>query len=268
VATVSDERIGRRGTSGPARAGTLVPASVACELDQSSPIATVRVTGRLDVTTAPQVRSALHETLCGQPTAIVVDLSGLAVDDDIALIALGALARAAAEWPGCPVLICAPAPEVRADLERIAVNRVAPVFDSRTAALAAAGKVPAVRRFSTLLAPAPGSVTVARTSVTDACDAWRLERLVDDAELVVTELVSNAVRHAYGDIELTVLVSNRFLHVSVRDGSPTAPRRVLPDPETGEGGRGLLLLDAVASGWGSRPLPSGKIVWATLRVRA
>jgi anti-anti-sigma regulatory factor/anti-sigma regulatory factor (Ser/Thr protein kinase) len=267
VATVADKRTGGRASSGAAGAESQAAAPIRCDLDPSSPVATVHISGRLDVATAAQVRGALHKILSGHPTAIVVDLSGLAVDDDIALTALSAFARAAAEWPGCRVLICAPAPDVRADLHRLAVHRVAPVYDNRTAALAAAQTVPPAHRYRTQLPPAPGSVTVARSVVAEACGAWRLERLVDDAELVVTELVSNAVRHAYGDIELVVTVTDLFLHVSVRDGSPTVPRRGLPDPETGEGGRGLLLLDAVASGWGSRPLPPGKIVWATLRAR-
>jgi anti-sigma regulatory factor (Ser/Thr protein kinase) len=84
---------------------------------------------------------------------------------------------------------------------------------------------------------------------------------------VVTELVSNAVRHAGGDLELMIALREHFLHVSVRDDSPDQPRRILADPGTGEGGRGLILLDAVATNWGSMPVPQGKVVWATLRIR-
>jgi hypothetical protein len=44
------------------------------------------------------------------------------------------------------------------------------------------------------------------------------------------------------------------------------PTRILPDLDTGRGGRGLILIDALAASWGSTPMPDGKVVWATLRL--
>src|SRR5205814_209534 len=82
----------------------------------------------------------------------------------------------------------------------------------------------------------------------EACQDWRLPiELSDDAEVVATELVSNAVRHAGDDdLVLSVALGRRFLHLSVRDGSAAPPIRLIPDPYNG-GGRGLIPIDALAS---------------------
>ncbi len=118
------------------------------------------------------------------------------------------------------------------------------------------------------LPPTPAGSAYARDLVNRACTAWQLPHLRDDAELIVTELVSNAVQHTTSErIDLAAIFRDRFLHLSVRDGSRHRPSYRLPDVDTGEGGRGLLLLDALCAGWGSTLLADGKIVWATVRIR-
>jgi anti-sigma regulatory factor (Ser/Thr protein kinase)/ABC-type transporter Mla MlaB component len=227
----------------------------------------LRMAGRLDLTTVVDLRTSLDKLLAQQPAAIVVDLSEVTVADDLALTAFTAFARAAAGWPGCPVLLSASTAHPRAMLDRMAVSRTLPVYSDPAEALAAADAMPAPRRYHRQLPATPAAAASARQVVAEACRAWGLAQLAGDAELVATELVANAVRHAAGsDLHLLVILRQRFVHVSVRDGSPQPPRRVLPDPETGEGGRGLILVDAVARGWGSTPIPDGKVVWATLSV--
>ena len=74
------------------------------------------------------------------------------------------------------------------------------------------------------------------------------------------------MRHAGDDdLVLSVALGRRFLHLSVRDGSAAPPIRLIPDPYNG-GGRGLILIDALASGWGTTQVSGGKVVWATLRL--
>lgn len=107
----------------------------------------------------------------------------------------------------------------------------------------------------------------ARNLVGTACRQWQLPAMVDDAALVVTELVANAVRHAGGPIQLQLALGEYFLHLAVRDGSADPPRQMLPDLENVNGGRGLLLVDAVSAAWGSSPTEDGKTVWAALRLR-
>jgi anti-sigma regulatory factor (Ser/Thr protein kinase) len=116
------------------------------------------------------------------------------------------------------------------------------------------------------LVSSPDAAASARGLVVAACRAWQLPGLTDDAKLVVTELVSNALRHGTGEIELALVLRERFLYLAVHDASPVPPMMTLPDPETGEGGRGLILVDAVAADWGSARTANGKYVWATLRI--
>lgn len=236
-----------------------------CALDQRPPHALVRLTGELDFATALGVRTVLHKALAGQPATIVVDLSGVSVEDDVVLTVFSAFARGAADWPGCPVILCGPSPPLRAALDRMAVTMFAPVHPDLAAALVAAGARPAPLRYRQRLPASPAAAAVARQLVAAACRAWQLRALAEDAELVVSELVSNAVRHTAGEIELAIVLHEHFLHLAVHDSSADPPRMTSPDPDSGEGGRGLLLVDAVTAGWGSTPTAAGKHVWATLR---
>jgi anti-sigma regulatory factor (Ser/Thr protein kinase) len=84
--------------------------------------------------------------------------------------------------------------------------------------------------------------------------------------LLLTELVTNAVRYAGGQISVRAGIRSDLLLVEVRDGSERMP--VLGDPHPdAEGGRGLLLVDRLADRWGAEPLPVGKRVWFELSLR-
>lgn len=87
---------------------------------------------------------------------------------------------------------------------------------------------------------------------------------VDTAVLLTSELVTNAVR--YGDIDeivMTVECGPDSIRVSVLDASPLPPR-LTTAPLDGVGGRGILMVDHMASGWGISPDGSGKSVWFRL----
>ena len=114
-----------------------------------------------------------------------------------------------------------------------------------------------------VLPPRASSASAAREIVTGRCAAWGLESLCDDAALVVTELVANAVRHAGTDIELRVQQILGGLRLEVRDGS-TRPLRPRPALSSDEGGRGLMLVDALANRYGVAGEPEGKRVWVEL----
>jgi anti-sigma regulatory factor (Ser/Thr protein kinase) len=109
----------------------------------------------------------------------------------------------------------------------------------------------------------PRSVGAARAAVQQSCQRWGYGKLCDDAKLIVSELVCNAVRHAGTDIELTLMSRREGLRMEVSDGStqPVRPRIASP---TDEDGRGLTLVDALASHHGVRRSTSGKTVWAEL----
>jgi hypothetical protein len=188
------------------------------------------------------------------------------IHDEVMLTVFAAFARTAAAWPGCAVLLCGLGQSLHAAVGRAVVGRLLPAYADRATALIAAGLLPAPYRFDERLRPGPPAVVDARHMVADACRVWELPLVVRDAELVVTELVSNAIRHGVGDVYLSVSRRRHFLHAAVHDANPALPRRREPDPDR-ESGRGLVILDAVTAGWGSTPADPGKIVWATIRLR-
>lgn len=85
-------------------------------------------------------------------------------------------------------------------------------------------------------------------------------RVVDVAVLITSELVANAVTHGPPPAGLWLGLYARHLRIEVGDSSPHPPRMVHPG-EIGTGGRGLLLVDRLATRWGYRPCEPGKVVW-------
>ncbi|MFF5188617.1 SpoIIE family protein phosphatase [Streptomyces sp. NPDC000345] len=106
----------------------------------------------------------------------------------------------------------------------------------------------------------PAAVSEARRTASRRLTEWGLAELSFTTELVVSELVTNAIRYAAGPIRLR-LIRERTLVCEVFDGGATAPHLRHPRT-TDEGGRGLLLVSQVTQRWGTRFLPEGKIIWA------
>jgi anti-sigma regulatory factor (Ser/Thr protein kinase) len=86
---------------------------------------------------------------------------------------------------------------------------------------------------------------------------------VDAASLLVSELVTNAIVHARTDVELRLLADDHMLRAEVSDGNPAFPSPRRPMGLAGTG-RGLLLMDDLASRWGVEPSGAGKTVWFEL----
>jgi anti-anti-sigma regulatory factor len=244
-----------------------VTADLECVPLNEPPLIVLTVGGELNLASAPRLRSAILKCLADQPTAIIVDAAALVVADDIHLTVFIALARQAAAWPSIPILVCAPPPEVAAALSRLGIDRhviiCASVREGRLRA--ARQELPPTLRDELL--PVVGSVRAARRLVEDACRRWRLPHLAPPAGLVVSELVANAVRHAGTSIELLVTRTGRHLHLAVRDLQPRLARLVGPAAEDQPGGRGLLIVEAIATHWGCIPTHDGKVTWASLAVR-
>ena len=109
-----------------------------------------------------------------------------------------------------------------------------------------------------------GSCARARQVVRAAAASWELsEDLVDDAQLVVTELVSNGIDHGEGPITLTVTRRAAGMLVEVHDLSEKQPLVRPVDPSSARG-RGMQLVQALSVSWGTTPDGRGKVVWAEL----
>ena len=108
----------------------------------------------------------------------------------------------------------------------------------------------------------PKSVGRAREYARVQLQNWGLEALVDTTELLVSELVTNALRYGEGEIRLRLLL-DRTLVCEVWDSGLVQPRRRRAR-DTDEGGRGLQLVGLLSAAWGSRRTPRGKTVWFEL----
>ncbi|NUL06161.1 SpoIIE family protein phosphatase [Streptomyces lunaelactis] len=113
-----------------------------------------------------------------------------------------------------------------------------------------------------LLPREPRSVGRARELARAQLLSWNLEALVDTVELLVSELVTNALRYGEGEIRLRLL-RDRTLVCEVWDAGLVQPRRRRAR-DTDEGGRGLQLVGLLSAAWGSRRTPRGKTVWFEL----
>lgn len=120
--------------------------------------------------------------------------------------------------------------------------------------------------FVAVLPAEPQSAQRARSMVLEACTRWDAGKVCADTELVVTELVANAVRHAGTAIvvrlvELTETPGGVRAEVSDSSTRPVRPRHA---GGLEESGRGLLLVDLLSRRWGETATESGKTVWAEI----
>ncbi|CAL9640519.1 ATP-binding protein [Streptomyces sp. enrichment culture] len=138
------------------------------------------------------------------------------------------------------------------------------------------GEVPAPMRWLDLPARR-GSVKTARDGVLERLVAWRVPRsLCDDALLIVSELVTNALVHAAGPrvvcgVRLSALEEGPLLRIEVHDYGlprPDTPPPRPPDPYA-ESGRGLLIVQELADAWGRgwSARTGGHVIWANLCLR-
>jgi anti-sigma regulatory factor (Ser/Thr protein kinase) len=125
------------------------------------------------------------------------------------------------------------------------------------------------------LNPVPEEARTARQFVRELLSGWGLGYLIDDAEIIIAELVVNAVRHglrspspaAPAPLRLCLLRRAGEVMLAVTDPSSEAPEPRTPE-WTGESGRGLQIVSALSYLWGWSPIEGrGKAVWAVLRHR-
>ena len=119
------------------------------------------------------------------------------------------------------------------------------------------------------LEPVRHAPRLARTFTAETLARWHLrDEDIEAVRLVVSELVTNALRHAptSRSISLELSCRERTVRVRVSDDSTAPPRRGRLQSWTAEGRRGVELVAALAERWGSEPRPGGKTVWCELRV--
>ncbi len=106
----------------------------------------------------------------------------------------------------------------------------------------------------------PAAVAPVRNACVRQLEDWGLGQIAFTAELVLSELITNAVRYGSEPIRVRLL-RDRTLICEVSDGSSTSPR-LRRAQATDEGGRGLFLVAQLVERWGTRYTPTGKVIWA------
>jgi anti-sigma regulatory factor (Ser/Thr protein kinase) len=114
------------------------------------------------------------------------------------------------------------------------------------------------------LAAHPRSAGEARRAVQASLSSWAVDDFSDDAALLVTELVTNAVRHVGSEVEVSVVLRPDALRVEVSDFSPVGAVEAISASSDAEGGRGLAIVEGLASRWGVITHSAGKTVWFEL----
>jgi anti-anti-sigma factor len=238
--------------------------------------------GELDLAAVPSLRQVLLRRLSEQPVAVICDLSGLeSVDSPCATVFATVANHPSSRWPETNLLLCCAQPAVSAVLGGLGALQYLPVHPTLEDALAQAVARPPYLRDELALAPSATAPATARRFVRNTCRRWRLdavedpnepmarrwvEELVDRAVLVASELVTNAVVHSKGPVRLRLELHKERLHLAVYDPSPRLlALAVDPGDLEAEGGRGLLIVDQLASSWGVHPSPGGgKAIWCVL----
>ncbi|WIM95714.1 anti-anti-sigma factor [Actinoplanes oblitus] len=237
-----------------------MPSEVRHLVDRGQSFPLVRLTGVLDAESAGPVRSTLLDVLAGQPEAVVVDVGGLRVPRHETLSVLREVRDATRDWPATRLALCC-----AEDGNGTAWESTGwPIWPDRDGAFASLGRPDAGRRVSLDLEPVVGAARRARELITETCLRWELSEVAGDACIVATEMVNNVVAHARTPMSVLLARHGETVSVAVRDGSPVLPRFTGPVAPTAYGGRGLLLIDAVAARWGRLALSGGKVVWAHL----
>ncbi|WP_051704940.1 MULTISPECIES: ATP-binding protein [unclassified Streptomyces] len=149
-----------------------------------------------------------------------------------------------------------------------------PVSWPSAPAAAAWGKQSVPTRVGLALAADPEHISTARRQVAAHLRCWDLDHLVDDATLITSELVTNAVLYGLAETIMVHLAkcgtaTDPQLLITVTDECPAEAMPEVASPASSdEHGRGLYILQCLASRWGTATGHGGKLVWATLAVDA
>ncbi|GII88550.1 hypothetical protein Ssi03_65400 [Sphaerisporangium siamense] len=117
------------------------------------------------------------------------------------------------------------------------------------------------RQATWVLVPDAAIVPMTRRRLRRRLASWGVGD-ADVAELLVSEVVTNAMRHSWGAV-MTLSLEHDTIRCEVQDTNPTLPR-VCEAHDGDEGGRGMYLMEALSTAWGSYRMSTGKVVWFEL----
>jgi hypothetical protein len=221
--------------------------------------------GLLDLSSYAALRDGLLKQAAAAPVALLVRLGqDFEAASPAMLSVFTTVWMKVSAWPDVPVVLIAETEQHRHDLNRSGITRRITTAPDLISAVELAQEQPLrrLRKFTlpgTLVAP-----LMARDAVREVCETWELPDLTEDAVIVVSELVDNAIRHARTESVLRVELRPSGLSLAVTDGSPKPAALTAARPDA-PGPRGLELVDRASLAWGVMPaFGGGKVVWAVL----
>jgi hypothetical protein len=208
-----------------------------------------------------KVNREIQLALADEPRGVVCDLSAvLGPVEHVAVEMLATAGRHVRDWPGIPVGVACPDPQVREALKAHPLGRHLIVTDSLFSAISAVLGAPTLAVKRLRLAPHPTAPRASGNFVTRTLRDWQLDQVVPFASLVVSELVASSSVNAGTDIDVSVVWNLGTLRLAVRDHGPG-----LPGASSDLDGRGLTVVAGLARAFGVLPTASGgKVVWAML----
>jgi hypothetical protein len=213
------------------------------------------------------LRRAVLLALAEDPRAVVCDLSAVVDGSDAdARVLMAAVGQPVRDWPAVPLAMSCPDPVLRRRLRRQPMSEHVLLRVTLPQASAAAGRSAPPTTVRLQLAPSATASRLARDFVSRTCLDWGLVQGIGSACLVVSELVTNGLRHDVTDLDLALARHGGILRLALRDNSAEPARQQLPDLES-VSGRALALVGACSRAWGVLPTADGgKVVWAVLEV--
>ncbi|MCH6167823.1 ATP-binding protein [Pseudonocardia alaniniphila] len=247
--------------------GGVVVSGILNRLEVRDDHALVELTGVLRLGTMADVRRLLIKLLADHER-LLIDLSRIRLEWEPAVQVFPSVLTDAGGWPAARLVLFGADDWMSSNLRALHVQRTVPVVRTRADAERRVLERPDRVTRARELPAHSGAPRAARMFLSDVCLDWGAVDLYEDAALVASELVTNAVVHAESTSRLRIGLDHRGLWLEVRDYRPGDAPRPRPRVIGGNGGRGLHVVDAVAQQWGVTDHPDGKTVWALLRVRS
>jgi hypothetical protein len=213
---------------------------------------------------AEELDRAIQVALAEVPRGVVCDLSGVLDGAETGAVeVLASAGRHVRDWPGVPVAVACPDPQIREALRAQPLGEhlivTASLFSAVTAVLAAPALAIQWRR----LAPHPTSSRASREFVARTLLEWRLDRVSPFATVVAGEFVASSTINAGTSIDLSMSWDNDALRLTVRDHGPGLPGQ--RPSALYLHGRRLTLVAGMSRSFGVLPTADGgKVVWAVL----
>lgn len=214
----------------------------------------------------PEVTSDLKEALAQDGDRIVLcDLRGTTAPGPSVAKMFGPVANYLNHWPGAAVVVCTEDDAVLESLPDGAQPRLLARTDPGVGVAEMQQRLPQVQQSGIRLPPDPSAAREARLFTTRVLEDWQSPDAVGTATLVVSELVTNSIRHAQTVNQLTLSLADERLRIAVHDLADGSPQPSRPPEADALDGRGLFLVEVMSRTWGVFPsTASGKTVWAIL----